>query len=72
MIWPWIERVGVFPKLFQEVSEIIPKEDFPKFVSWINLMQTDFAVKSYSLDVEKHSKYYSAYKNGTREYDPEY
>ena len=32
-------------------------------------MQTDFAVKSYSLDVEKHSKYYSAYM---REYDPEY
>ena len=34
MIWPWIERINVFPRLFKDVSEIIPKKDFPKFVSY--------------------------------------
>jgi len=69
MIWPWIERVGVFPKLFQEVSEIIPKEDFPKFNNWKDTMHEDKAVKAYFLDTEIHLDWYFSYKDGIAKYD---
>jgi len=69
MIWPWIERVGVFPKLFQEVSDIIPKEDFPKFNNWRDTMHEDKAVKAYFLDTEIHLDWYVGYKDGIPKYD---
>lgn len=71
MIWPWIERINVFPRLFTEVSEIIPKNDFPKFNIWIENMVSDAAVEAYFLETEKHLNFYMGYKDGNADYDPQ-
>ena len=71
MIWPWIERLEVFPKLYPELPEIVPKDQFPKLNIWIQAMLKDPAVKDYFLDAQIHFNYCSSSKEGQNDYDPE-
>ena len=32
MIWPWLERYHVVPKVHSDISELLPKQDFPLMV----------------------------------------
>merc|ERR1712107_454250 len=71
MIWPWIERLEVFPKLHPDLTEIMPENQFPKLKNWTEKMMTDSAVKAYFLDSKTHLDFYNSYVNGVANYDPE-
>lgn len=69
MIWPWMERLDVLPMLYQEMTEMLPKANFPLLNVWISSMKSDKAVQSYILEPEIHFKFTQSYINGTPIYD---
>lgn len=68
MIWPWAERLGVLPLLYNENSPVAD-DAFPNFRKWFAAMQKQPVIQEIQIDTERFHKLILQYKEGKVNYD---
>lgn len=63
MIWPWAERIGVLPLLYNEEVPIAA-DSFPKLRAWYAAMNKQPVVQEIKISVEQFYKLLLQYKAG--------
>jgi len=70
MIWPWFERINIFPRIFEGESALaFPAQKFPILSSWMKSMKEDPAVKEYILDEDVHVQFFKSLSAGSPNYN---
>jgi len=70
MIWPWMERIKIFPSVFQgEPRLAYDPERFPILTSWMSHMKEDPAVQQYLLDDDTHAQFFRSMVSGSPAYN---
>jgi len=70
MIWPWMERINIYPLVFKDESELAyPSTRFPLLNTWMERMKEDPAVMEYILDDEVHANFVRSIVSGAPNYD---
>lgn len=71
-IWPWFERLDVFPIAYPDVGgTLLPEKSFPKLNAWVEVMNDEPVVKNSSLDTQMHLSFLLSLRDGNPIYDPE-
>lgn len=70
MIWPWMERIKIFPSVFQGESQLSYDPDkTPVLTSWMSHMRQDPAVKQYILEDDIHAEFFKSMVSGSPDYN---
>jgi len=70
MIWPWMERINIFPSVFKGETRLAYQPDkFPLLNTWMSKMRVDPAVGEYILDDDTHAKFFHSMVSGSPNYD---
>lgn len=68
MIWPWVERLGAIPLLYNEKSPL-PEDSFSKLREWYAAMQKQKVIQEIQISADKYYKLILQYKEGVVNYD---
>lgn len=68
MIWPWAERAGAIPLLYNEKVPIAD-DSFPRIRAWYAGMQKQPVIQEIQISAEKFYKLLLQYKEGVVNYD---
>ena len=61
MMWPWVERIDIYPFILGDKYEELDKNRFSKFLEWRKSMKQDPAVKATILPGEVHFNFFQSY-----------
>lgn len=64
MIWPWVERIGVLPRLYNDKVPI-SEDSFPRIRAWYAAMQKQPVNQEVQTDIESFHKLLLQYKAGS-------
>lgn len=68
MMWPWFERIPML-KVLGGDSFAVPKDRFPKLISWSLEMLKDPAVQTWAISPENHAKFMKTHQTGNPDFD---
>jgi len=71
-IWPWFERLDVFPIAYPEIgTAVLPNDKFPLLNKWIDEMKNNAIVRKSFLDTPSHLRFLMSLRDGNPIYDPD-
>lgn len=64
MLWPFAERVLMFPLLYKDEKSLFSTDAYPKLKNWYQNMETQKAVEETRFKPEVHFKLLQLYRTG--------